>query len=125
MSEEVTEQDILNVVWQTFIVEGAPRGTNAGPETVNQCAYINHMTGTRCAVGVLLSLEEADIMEAHGGSVSRGRTPLPARFVPHMKFLSSLQEIHDHSWRGPGDTPENRQRTLRVLAAEHGLVVPA
>jgi hypothetical protein len=119
MTDTITAQEIFDRVWRRFVVERAPRGVNIH----GGCMY-RTPGGRMCAVGCLLTDEEAEtIMVAYGnGSLvnalcSRGL--LPARFKPHMPLLCRLQATHD----GP-EFDSDRARRLREVANLFDLTIP-
>jgi hypothetical protein len=133
MTEQISAQQIFDTVWKRFVVEMAPRAYGIGG-----CFYACHGTTARCAVGVIMTKEEAYIAQTHGGSVGwlAKRNALPRRLLPHVDLLKDLQTAHDDG-RAPGDpepdpmrgawfsTRSERAALLTRIANIHGLEVPS
>lgn len=109
-SDAITGQQILDRVWTHFVVEERPRGMRNG-----RCSYRGEHGP--CAVGLFLGDDEvAADRHAVGGMFNRGL--LPARLVPHLNLLASLQIAHDNP---EFDELERRPGLLRRVAQRHGL----
>jgi hypothetical protein len=119
MSDTITAQEIFDRVWQRFVVERAPRAVNV----YGGCMY-RTPGGRMCAVGCLLTDEEAEAIARARGNDSpvdtlRHRGLLPARLVPHVSLLRRLQATHD----GP-EFDGDRARRLRGVANLFDLTIP-
>jgi len=121
----MTAQEIFNIVWERFVVQNAPRAVRPEPGG-EYCVYRREADDARCAVGALLTLEEAEAADKEGGPVGNlyDARVLPARLRPHFSFLVALQRIHDYDWKVI-DTPTQRRNSLTYLADDYGLTVPA
>jgi hypothetical protein len=135
MTERISAQQIFDTVWQRFVVEMAPRAVTHD----EHCVYYDAGSGLRCAVGVLMTEDEAIRAQMYDGSVGWLMTKdvLPDRLRPHVRLLQQLQSAHD-AGRAPGDpeTPADELRTcfssreervslLTRIANIHGLKVPS
>ncbi len=114
-----TKQQIFNRVWKHFITKGAPRATRRAG-TGKACVYINKH-GDRCAVGVLLTREEAVRAQKKGGAAND--VPMPKRLQRNLEFLVELQRVHDQRW-SDDMTPVERRYALVSFASIWGLEVP-
>jgi hypothetical protein len=112
--DAITAQEIFNRVWQRFVVEKAPRSLSASGGV---CMY-RGVNGAACAVGCLLSDEEAARFP-EGESVASNRENLPARFRGHLGLLEQLQEAHDVS---TGTFVSETE--LRIVADNFDLAIP-
>lgn len=93
---ELSAQAVFNHVVEHLLAQQKPCRTKMGA-----CAYRGDDTESACAVGALLTDEEAAAITAKGANTGQGvgvlklRGLLPARLAPHTSLLSRLQAIHD------------------------------
>jgi hypothetical protein len=131
MTEQISAQQIFDTVWQRFVVEMAPRAADG-----RRCFYRRKGSELRCAVGILMTEDEAIRAQWNGGSVEwlEEDGALPQRLIPHAGLLQDLQTAHDNG-RAPGDpeyigpvrfsSREERASLLTRIANIHGLEVPS
>lgn len=122
MSIYKNNQEILNKVYQHFIVEKNPKSTNSN----GGCCY----NGTGCAVGCLLDPIDRELFETSAGnglilSICQHN---PEMFLKsfrkdQLSFLVDLQNAHDST---PSDKlfHEILLKELIDLAAQYSLKVP-
>jgi hypothetical protein len=118
--EGVTAQEIFERVWNHFVVNGAPKSVRG-----RHCSYRGR-GGNACAVGILVADSECRTWDrltspAVTNLFHAGR--LPARLIPHVSLLVSLQSAHD-SWYDRLDG-EEREESLRRIARDFNLTVPS
>lgn len=100
--------------------QGFARSLQAGDADDSLCAYRNEK-GQRCAIGQLLSDEEAALCPE--GSVTASWRFIANRLhlsIGYREFLCALQDAHDHG----SDTPAEMRENLRTLAEYWDLPVP-
>jgi hypothetical protein len=116
-------QEHFNIVWQRFVVEGAPQSVD---EDSGNCLYEGR-DGTTCAFGALLADEERQ--QANEGTWATDVIEYLQlrRFYDsrgHVDpFYDSLQSCHDEC-TDCENFSEHVTDALLQLAAEHCLTVP-
>jgi hypothetical protein len=88
------------------------------------CVYRGPKPGTACALGALLTDEEATrvIKERKNGSTANDLCTyglLPVRLVPHLELCTELQFVHDSAHTRP--LQQRDVDSLVSIAANHGL----
>ena len=118
-------QDAFGKVWQYFVVEKHPRAFDA---SLGTCAYWIPATGCKCAIGCLLTDEEA--AELDRGTLRKATCFMRERdIIPNSDenawygFLNLLQVAHD-AYDGDGDFHKFIETRLRDVANEYKLAVP-
>lgn len=122
----MTNQEMLNRVWEVFITNDEPRSVDAR----GYCEYGEPST-TGCAVACLLTPEERVLARELELTVPMG---LRASELPEhgnfptlascdLGFANVLQRWHDTTIKY-SDTLAYRRETLAELAARKGLTVP-
>lgn len=117
----MTKQDIFNKVATHLFTQGT-RATDEG----GGCVYLNEGTGHSCAVGGLMTKEQA--LEADEKAASEWDSSvrtianigaLPEPLMPHLDLLDSLQCVHDFiiNW----ESTEQMRDALRNVAAAYDL----
>lgn len=108
--------EILQLVYRHFVVDKAPRCANQGG--MGTCIYGQ----TGCAVGCLLTAEDAERLDRHGGMpVDAVKLSYPeiydSYFENHqLPLLTALQRAHD----GDGMQDTNEKNTgvrMRMIGA--------
>ncbi len=118
----MTEQSILDRLWQHFVVERKPFGLSED----GVCQY-RAESGACCAVGLFIPDDEYTPDMEHMGPADIGEElHWPAEVVP---LLEQAQNVHDEAAllgqrRGPMDPYEEIQRRLEMMAEAYELVVP-
>lgn len=123
----MNNQEAFDKVWQHFLVEKNPPGYNVEQ---GLCHYVTE-TGARCAIGCLVSPEEArkleDASEEKGGAAFSGLIDndlLPESLQDLDRDLgSALQVAHDDAADTASFRPTLENR-LRQLALDYNLEVP-
>ena len=88
----MTEQELIQECIDKLFAQGALGQNNKG------VACYWQPNGCRCAVGVLVSEEEAKSYEREFALVEDiPKGYLPIRLIPFIEVLSELQSIHDAS----------------------------
>lgn len=115
-------QEMFNTVWNHFVVNKSPPSVHGG-----FCEYFNESTGARCAVGLLLSPEDAKriaqinlIATSVEELTAFGALEVPEDILP---FVTLLQSVHDNSALSK-DFYESFVEGMRSAAVTHGLTVP-
>lgn len=123
--EQLTQQDIFNTVYVHLLIQN--KASAEDPATVagvGSCLY-RGPNGLKCAVGAVITDEEyTPKMEGTcegGGNVKSIHDAglLPARLVPHIQFLTSLQSVHDHF------PPTEWKDRLNGVARMYNLTIPS
>jgi hypothetical protein len=98
------------------------RGTNVTPNGVktDSCRYFITKGGPRCAIGILMTEEEAEKFERNiGGAICESSFPqLPKRLQSlGLEFLSELQQLHDQksNWTNTGLSEWGQERVNKLL----------
>jgi hypothetical protein len=87
--EPTTGQNLILTVWKEIHAQGYPSyNPNEG------CMY-RGPHNSKCAVGLFLTDEEAEIFEGSSLHQLRITGRLPTRFVPYAGLLQELQDAHD------------------------------
>lgn len=92
--DTISAQEIFAKVYTHFVTNNQPRSMDAGGTL---CMYRGE-GGAKCALGVLIEDDEYDEkMEGadHGVTFLFDHGMLPARLVPHVRLIQSLQRLHD------------------------------
>lgn len=85
------------------------------------CAYLAP-DGARCAVGVLLTPEEAAEMEGRTMRTALKNGVFPKRLMPYVAFLEEMQCVHDLDSRQPVEEwRASWMLAARDVARRHGL----
>lgn len=124
----LSRQEVFNIVWQTFVVEHAPRSVQ------DSCCMYSHINGGKgCAIGCLFKPEEISLIwegqsieplfkRAFGDSDPRDDAfkPLREKLSPEdLAFYQALQSAHDNE----GAFPQIEQ-SLRTIAQAFNLNIP-
>ena len=83
-------------------------------DALGNCLY-RAPGGLQCAVGCLLTDEEAEGIEGRPVYELDGEGLLPERLVPHVHLLGDLQVLHDNQ------EPDEWPSALRALVKTYGL----
>ena len=120
------QQEAFNKVWQHFVVEKNPPGRSGDGIGCFYCTP----EGNRCAVGALVTMEEAKKMVADElGSVRHMQEFNWRIYIPESirnldrQFLIALQDSHDNTTRTTFHS--SFEAGLRELAVNFSLEVPA
>lgn len=112
----LTAQEVFDTAYLGVMRQGR---RSIGPK--GGCKYRGE-GGLKCAVGWLLTDEEAAGVEGDSAFCLMTKGRLPDRLVPHVSLLEYLQEAHDSSLNGDGI--DYFARRAPEIAAEGGLTVP-
>lgn len=119
MAKKITEQGIFNFVYRFIVKQGEPATSGT------HCQYRAERDGKVlcCAVGCLLTDEEATkVSQTVGWSVQR-RGDKPKRFLPFYDLFLAMQDAHDRS--DPKDFVGSFTRAMTRIAYRRGLTVPS
>ena len=113
----MTNQEIFDKALNGILRQGVPSMTDHG-----LCKY-RGPNNTACAVGLFLTDEEAEAMDADPGMCAIKDLPrglVPERLHPHMNLLADIQWAHD---RASGRTPfvEEYKQSMRKVAKDWNL----
>lgn len=122
------KQEAFNKVWQHFVVEKQPPGRSV-TDVYGSCSYCTP-EGHRCAIGALVTEEEAkEMARATVGSIRHMTPDIWEKYMPKSirsldkQFLVELQDAHDSP--GCGSFHLNFETSLRCIADNFTLQVPA
>lgn len=133
MAVHTTKQDVFNIVWQEFVVDGRQQ---AYDREEDKCVYRGSDPDTkkreadsdmRCLVGVCIPDDMYDPeLEYHGG-ISNVYNNMSEWYESvfngiDVAFLSSLQRAHDDA--GNSEFTADITARLRGVAEDHGLTIP-
>ena len=112
----MTAQEVFDTVWTAMTVQRVP----AFNSDKGMCMY--RYEGLKCAVGCLMTDEEAADMGYEGISASN----VPPRLYEHLYLLQKLQKAHDDtaivshrsSWL------DSFRESARIIAQNFNLSVP-
>ncbi len=108
-SRPYTRDEIAQKVYQHFVLDKAPKSKKSN--AFNVCLY----GGTGCAVGCMLTTEDADLLDAHHKTAIADVMHLdacqPYFQMEDLEFLEELQEAHDYN--AVGETVS--ENILKVL----------
>lgn len=114
-----TEQEMFDIVYTRFIIEGHPPASNAH----GGCAY--NIKGRRCAIGLFISKETAEEWDNHGGIVEvseyLGADLFETFGFPSVDFLDMLQGLHDMM---DSHSHEDNVERFAAFAKDYNLKVP-
>jgi hypothetical protein len=119
----MTAQQIFDKVWQTFVVEKAPKSVNEA----GKCVY-GHPDTIGCAVACLMPRETRQALYEYENKTTSLSVTLLSREIPgeypawvddNIILLRSLQSVHDNS-----SDLLNIESGMRDIAAEFGLAIP-
>jgi len=123
MARYNTFQDAFGKVWEYFVVERHPQAMADD----GYCAWFVPATGDKCAIGCLMTDEEASesryYNELELRDFMRGRAIIPEGDA-WFQFLNLLQAAHDDYEPSDGDFHAFIETRLRVVANEYKLAVP-
>ena len=118
MHEKLTEQTIFDTVVEHLLWQNEVSVDRRG-----RCAY-RGLSGLKCAVGVLVTDNEAKYMEPWGSVYfCQKYGALPRRLIPHMKLLTDLQKVHDDASKHcmKAMSVDDWPHELRQVAEKYGL----
>lgn len=114
-----TKQEVFDKVWHHFITNGSSPGI--GPAGI--CCYYNASTHNRCAIGILMSEEDARSMP--NGSIGQlafvQSVVVPKVLLP---LLVALQVSHDYYAEASRSFRSDFSEDLKRIAATFNLKVP-
>ena len=109
-----TEQSIFTTVATHLLKQNKQCSNDTG-----KCFYQHpDNPDLQCAVGVLLTPKQRLAADAENSTVDDIQHILPKRYLPHIKFLGTLQIIHDTS------APTQWPQALSAMAGLHNLEMP-
>ena len=123
-SKPLTNQEIFDHIWQHFIVEGNPKSEKDFTGGKKFCIY----AGTGCAVGCMLTLEDAEVCDGTHDeldcgndiiSIQRYRDEIYNGYFngASINLLDELQYAHDNFFG-------NFEKELIHVAKKYNLKVP-
>lgn len=104
----MTNQEIFDKALNGILKQGVPSMNSMG-----LCKY-RGPNGTMCAVGLFVTDDEAEVMDADPGMCAIKDLPyavVPDRLRPHLDLLADLQWAHDNA---AGRTPFVEEYKLRM-----------
>ncbi len=117
----MTNQEIMDLQWEWWVVQKRPRSA-VRLEEATVCRYRGD-DGARCAVGVVLTDEEA--ADCEGASICRTGIGLEShRLYPNYALLNDLQLAHDGCGCAPAEFTSYMKGQLLRLAFAFQLTVP-
>lgn len=93
-----TAQEVFNISVRGLAAQGWMQSVGSAVTNAGSCVYASSSLGRRCAVGHLLTDEEAAFADRRGIAVDSVMSLLPevrARLGEHARLLRHLQRAHD------------------------------
>ena len=88
----MTPQEILDTSYKALVAQGSPAKNSKG-----YCTYYDESTGHRCAVGLLVSEEQAkNLPQVDIYELNISTPELPTFFLEYEKLLADIQDVHDN-----------------------------
>lgn len=119
----LTEQQVLDVVYNHFVVNKGPASVMAS----GNCAY-RGPNGCKCAVGLFIP-DDRYTTQFEGNRVGAllGEYPELCDVLVHKNLLARLQTVHDNEATQGDDLTFNARMELglRAAAQDFGLTVPS
>lgn len=125
ITEDMSRQEIFNIVWRHFIILKNPQSKNGRPGEYKVCKY-RSFSDHGCAIGIFLPDKIAKKWDNQGAiSVMRVTEVFDSKsryiriFKKDVDFFSALQNAHDKA-RNLSEVAEN----LEFLARNYELMIP-
>lgn len=118
----MNRQETFDFVLDAIIGQGGPAGRQEGWQFT--CQY-RAEDGKRCAIGHLITDEEAEALGGNNVCWAADHGTLPARFSDDVWFYANLQAAHDDAACDDGPFVPLFRKNMASLARRHGLTFPA